>query len=669
MRLIFFLLIMTFQVLSLKADSISIMPQPMEVTMGKDKFGIKGDISYHVTSQENARIKNYLNGISGRFSKQKFPLVFKADKEGKDLIIRYKREGDLKLDEDESYRLNITKNGIEIISETDIGAIRALETLAQLRSEDKEGSYFPEVRISDKPRFSWRGLLLDVSRHFFSVNAIKRNLDGMAAVKMNVFHLHLTDDQGFRIESKRFPKLHERGSNGAYYTQEQIKGIINYAGRLGIRVIPEFDLPGHATSWFAAFPEFASAPANYKPEERFGIFDPAFNPAKEEVYVFLDQLFEEMAALFPDEYFHIGGDENNGKQWDKNQEIQAFMKQNNLKNNHELQAYFNKRLVNILAKHNKKMVGWEEILAEDIPKDIIVQSWRGANSLKDAVSKGYKAILSKGYYIDLVYPADRHYLNDPVPADSELTEEQKQNILGGEATMWSEFVTEENVDSRIWPRTAAIAERLWSQAQVNNVDDMYSRLKKVDGHLENIGLTHNTGYIKMLERIANSKNIESLKALTDLIEPIKEYTRYKQEIKYTVHTPLTQLADAARPDAEAAREFKKRIEAFIKNPDPKEAENILSKLKEWETIKEELDSQLSRAPLLAEVIPVAEALGKISGAGISALEVYLKRKEAKAEGLEQLKAELKEARKPISQCEIMVVSPIDKLVRELYKVK
>ena len=195
--------------------------------------------------------------------------------------------------------------------------------------------------IQDQPRFPWRGLMIDIARHYQPPEVLKRNLDAMAAVKLNVFHWHLTEDQGFRVESKKFPKLHTMGSDGFFYTQDQVREIIAYAAERGIRVIPEFDIPGHATSWLVGHPELGSAPGPYKIERGAGIFEPALDPTRDQTYKFLDGFLGEMAALFPDAYMHIGGDENEGKQWDRNPQIQAFMKAKGIKDNHALQAYFN----------------------------------------------------------------------------------------------------------------------------------------------------------------------------------------------------------------------------------------------------------------------------------------------------------------------------------------
>jgi hexosaminidase len=343
--------------------------------------------------------------------------------------------------EDESYSLDVSDKQAVLKAGTVVGALRGLETFLQLLEGDRQGYFIPSVTIQDKPRFQWRGLLIDVGRHYEPMEVLKRNLDAMAAVKLNVLHWHLTEDQGFRVETKRYPRLHQMGSDGLYYTQDQVREIIAYARDRGIRVMPEFDMPGHATSWLVGHPEFGSAPGPYAIERKAGIFEPAFDPTREELYKFLEGFYTEMAGLFPDAYIHIGGDENEGHQWAKNEQIQAFMKAKGMKDNHALQAYFNQRLSKILQKLGKKMIGWDEILHPDLPKDTAIHSWRGPASLAEAARKGYDGILSSGYYIDLIFPTSQHYKVDPIAADSNLTAQELTHILGGEATMWGEWVS------------------------------------------------------------------------------------------------------------------------------------------------------------------------------------------------------------------------------------
>lgn len=494
-------------------QTLNLMPYPKSVEFTGGEFrlthsfaiGIKGNPDKRIFAYAT-RVLRRLSGRTGLFVPQDFITeTTTADTFAMDLII--KRPGKVELGEDESYQLVVKNNKVTLTAENEIGAMRGLETVLQLIAADKKGYYLPGVKIDDEPRFKWRGLMMDVCRHFFDVAVVKRNIDGMAAMKMNVFHWHLSEDQGFRVESKLFPLLHEKGSDGLYYTQEQIKEVIQYGADRGIRVYPEFDLPGHSTAWFVGYPEFASAPGPYKIERNWGVFDPTFDPTKEATYEFLDKFIGEMAALFPDEYFHIGGDENNGKQWSANPGIQKFMKENNIPDNHALQTYFNKRLLGILTKYNKKMIGWDEILQPDLPKDIVVQSWRGVKFLVESAKKGYMGILSNGYYLDHIQTAEFHYLNDPVPGDTVFTPEEAKLVIGGEVTSWAELVTYETVESRIWPRTAAIAERFWSPQSVRDVEDMYRRLAVIDIQLEELELTHIKNYEMMLRRLTMGADI------------------------------------------------------------------------------------------------------------------------------------------------------------------
>ena len=272
--------------------------------------------------------------------------------------------------------------------------------------------------------------MIDCGRHFEPIPVILRTLDGMEAVKLNVFHWHLTEDQGFRIESFGFPEFQKTGSDGLFYTQAQVREVVAYAHARGIRVVPEFDMPGHTTSWFVGYPDLASGPGPYTVQRRFGIHDAAIDPTRESTYKFLDAFLGEMAGLFPDAYMHIGGDESNGKQWMANAQIRAFMHSQNIKDTAGLQVYFNQRLLKILTKYHKHMVGWDEILTPGLPTDIVVQSWRGVDSLDRGATEGYQGILSAPYYLDAMKSAADHYLADPIPANSSLTPRPAETHLG-----------------------------------------------------------------------------------------------------------------------------------------------------------------------------------------------------------------------------------------------
>jgi hexosaminidase len=580
------------------------------------------------------------------------------------------------LGNDESYRLNITQQGVLIDASTSFGALHGLTTLVQLMAIPakndtthkkpllRQKKQLPIVNIHDTPRFKWRGLLVDSVRHFIPINAIKRQLDGMAAAKLNVFHWHLTDDQGWRYESKTYPKLHQLASDGFYYSHKEIKDVVSYASHLGIRVVPELDLPGHASAIAVAYPDLITEKKLYSMQRQWGVFEPLLDIANPKTYVFIDKLIAELAGLFPDQYLHIGGDEVNPKQWQQSDNINALMLAHNLENSDAVHSFFNSRLQKILAEHQRKMMGWDEIFHKDLPNDIVIQSWRGLQSLNLIADAGYQVLLSAGYYIDQPQNTSYHYRNDPLanlmisdkstkslePVNNQafnnwqtwsfniprlkgsavkgsltlmsdkktdqlkgflklndqyhkqvnihashnnrqdklitfsydswmgpmyfelslltdslegfslignsyypidqgsfiqkgevvidlqppLVIEKSDNVLGGEATLWSEMLDEKNIDLRAWPRLFAIAERLWSPKEVVNSDYMYQRLMGIDDYAANIiGLKHQAqqrlGFANLLNKSSadTSVNDEKLKASslaqksTETLEDIK----------------------------------------------------------------------------------------------------------------------------------------------------
>ncbi len=645
------------------------MPVPAKVLWKTGRMPLAKDFTVAVKGKTDQRLKDYIfrvmRRLEGRtvmsFSRE----IFEKNESAK-LLIETASTGNAipQLGDDESYKLEISNDQAKLTAPTTVGAMRGLETFLQLLEGDKEGFYFPAVSIDDKPRFIWRGLMIDSARHFQPLEVIKRNLDGMAAVKMNVLHWHLTEDQGFRVETKKYPELHLQGSDGDFYTQSEIREIIKYAADRGIRVMPEFDMPGHATAWVVSHPEIASAPGPYKIERKPGIFDPTLDPTNEKTYKLLEGFFQEMTALFPDRYMHIGGDENEGKQWDANPKIQAFMKEKGIKDNHELQTYFNKRILKFLQKGGKIMMGWDEIFQPDLPKEVVIHSWRGQKALADAARQGFQGVLSNGFYIDLMYPASSHYATDPIPADTTLTAEEQKRILGGEATMWSEWVSPETIDSRIWTRTAAIAERLWSPREVTNVEDMYRRLDVIGIQLEELGLTHRRNQDVLLRRLTGKKDISALQTLVSVIEPVKQYQRYQQRPQ-TMLDPLTGLIDAAQADAKGAREFNKTVGEFIagKNTDAN-AKKIYVILMEWYRVQKDLENLMTNSPALFEAKQLAadfSDLTKIAQSALWVLTMPQNPKQTAALRDEQLKR-LDEIAKPKAALEFAVVESVKKMV-------
>jgi hexosaminidase len=472
----------------------------------------------------------------------------------------------------------------------------------------------------------------------------------------------LSEDQGFRVESKVFPKLHEQGSDGLYYTQDEIRHVVAYARERGIRVVPEFDVPGHATSWLVGYPELGSAAGPFSLVRTWGIFDNALDPTRDEVYAFLDSLLGEMAALFPDAYLHIGGDEVTPRQWNANARILDFMYRNDLNTAADLQAHFNRRVNETLARHGKRMVGWDEVLRPELPRSIVVQSWRGAEALARAAELGYDGILSHGYYLDYMQAAADHYLNDPIPPASTLAPEARQRILGGEACMWGEFVSTDTIDSRIWPRAAAIAERLWSPAELRDVEDMYRRLEIQSRRLEATGVRHRSGYEPMLERLTGGQPTQSLRLLADLVQPVKFYRR-GQLRAYTSATPLDRLVDAARPESAAARRFRLEVDRMLATaPASRDDSELRRRLTVWRDNHAVLEPILTASSLAAEARPLSRNLSTLGGVGLQALDGLAAGPQASAEWLEQTLAVVDRTQIVHASVELMVVPAVRKLV-------
>ena len=612
----------------IKKEELDLMPWPQNINLTSGTFTLSKSFKLNITGNPNPRIfvgaTNFLRRLDGRtglFLEQAF-ITKNNEVPGAELQINCIRNGKVGLNEDESYALTISSNKIIINAVTDLGALHGLETLLQLLQNTSTSYYFPMVEITDSPRFTWRGLMIDAARHFQPVDVIKRNLDAMASMKMNVFHWHLADDQGWRIEIKKHPKLTKLASDGYYYTQEEIKTVVKYASERGILVVPEIDVPGHGSAILTAYPEIGSKVSNevaYIVGRRSGIYTPTLDPTNPKTYQLLGEIFDEVCPLFPGNYFHIGGDENQGKEWDENPKIQEFKKKNGLANNHELQTYFTMKLIPMLKKYNKELMGWEEIMTKDMSKEAIIHSWKGANesvvpggSLIAAAKNGYKTVLSNGYYIDLMLSIQSHYLNDPIPKNIVLTAEEKARILGGEATMWSELVTPLNIDSRIWPRTAAIAERLWSNENINDLNSLHKRLKTISFRLEELGIMHLRNKEVILRNICNNQDTKALRDFSNVCEPLKNYKRNGGGKKYFMFSPLTLFADACTADAFDAYDFDVAVNNFLENKNKESQTAVTNFFKKWIAMDADLNNLSGNAPLIQPLLPLSKNLKDIS---------------------------------------------------------
>lgn len=691
MKLKFLLIaLMISFLLSAQPQLPGLMPYPKSVTVQKGKFRLDASFTASCSAAANDdivyaatnRIFQGINRKTGLFFKQQY--IRPGNGGNTSLTVKVAEKSEMYRGVDESYCLLVNGNGILLAAPNSIGAIRGFETLQQLLQKDNEGYFIPYVEINDAPRYSWRGLMIDLARHFIPIDVLKRNIDAMATVKMNVLHLHLTDDEGFRIESKLFPKLHQKGSNGQFLTQDQVKDIIAYARLRGIMVVPEFDLPGHTRSWFAAFPEFASAPGPYEPGPRFNVGlnsegtinlgaimsapSPTLDPTREEVYTFMDKLFGEMASLFPSRYVHIGADENNGVAWKNNPTIVSFMKQKGIKDVHDLQAYFVKRMYGIVQKHKKTMMGWEELNTPDLPKDVVVQKWIPDGGLikshgkpLDIAVKGNPVLISTGFYTDLFMPAYVHYQNPNLPGNDH------PNIWGGEAAQWTEIADAGNIELRIWPRAGVIAERLWSPATVNNNDNMYNRFFQLSKQLDEQGLQHVNTYERGLRRLSNGNEYAELKNLTDVLAPVRGYKNLFGRLGNPTRlannsSPLVDVGDIISTDSERKRSFRKNVTSYLGKKDTESEVHLRKQLQVWSTNHDQLVHAGMSQSRYANIAPHSANLQKLAETGLRALDKIKTGQSFTAEELAEYQKLIMEAKKPQGDTVLDLVLEIESLI-------
>ena len=643
------------------------MPMPLHVIGGEGQLQIDSGFTIGLDGFKDARLESartrFLHSLS---SQTGIPYHDEVTSGSATLTVKTAGAGDPldQLGENESYHLEVTATHALLTAPNPLGVMHGLQTFLQLVTITPEGFSAPSVTIDDEPRFPWRGLMIDVARHFQPLNVIERNLDGMEAVKMNVFHWHLSENQGFRAESKTYPLLTGKGSDGDYYTQAQMREVVQYARARGIRVVPEFDMPCHTTAWFVGYPELASGKGPYKIETRWGVFDPAMDPTRESTFEFISKFIGEMTTIFPDAYFHVGGDECNGKEWDANPRIKAFMRAHGMKDNAALQSYFTARVQKLVAAHHRIMEGWDEVLGPDTPKDVVIQSWRGPKSLAAAARQGNRGLLSTGYYIDLNQSAAEHYLADPLAGDgANLTPEEKKRVLGGEAAMWSEFTTPEIIDSRIWPRTAAIAERLWSPQDVRDVNSMYARMAVVSSKLESYGLTHQSFTRPMLQRMSGQADPKYLAVLAGVVQPPVGYQR--EELKeYDWHSPLNHLVDAVPPESETARKFKDLVTVIVAGRgSPEQFQEAREWLTLWRDNDAKLEPSLKQSDITVELAPLSQSLSQVSAIGLRALDDLENHRVADAATTQSDAQVLRTAEKPQAVLRDMLVSPVGTLVQ------
>ncbi len=492
-----------------KSQKVSIIPQPTELTVQDGKFEItaKTGLLYDASNKDLVRIAGFLNDhLSKYYSLELRSPVRKTD------AVQLKIVKDDVLGK-EGYQMKIGQNGILITASSPNGIYYGIQTLKQLLPVDTSGAvYVPFLEIKDIPRFSWRGLHLDAGRHFFPVLAIKKYIDNMAMYKMNTFHWHLTEDQGWRLEVRKYPLLADISSwreetvigrntgqydgigYGGFYTQSQVREIVKYAADRFVTIVPEIEMPGHSSAALAAYPELGCTGGPYQVQKSWGIFEDVFCAGKEESFRFLEGVVDEICELFPSQYIHIGGDECPKASWKKCTYCQRRIKDEGLKNEDELQSYFIRRIEKYLISKNKKLIGWEEILEGGLAPEATVMAWKRNTPAGSIAAKEHHDVIRcpathcyLNYYQvqDITneppgYPGylslEKVYSFEPIPTD--LSKEEAKYIIGAQACVWSEYIaTTRNLEYTVFPRICAMAEVVWSPAEKKDFRDLKERLE------------------------------------------------------------------------------------------------------------------------------------------------------------------------------------------------
>ena len=404
----------------------------------------------------------------------------------------------------EYYDLVINNNFILIKGSDREGLIHGVYSLIQLipRSSGVNDSKLACVKINDYPKFKWRGLLLDCCRHFMSIDFVKRYIDLLSYHKMNVLHWHLTEDQGWRIEIDKYPKLTDIGAwrkekdgsiYGGFYTKEQIKEVVDYAYKRGVNIVPEIELPGHSVAALAAYPEYSCTGGPFEVEKNWGVFKDIYCAGNDSTFVFLENVLDEIIELFPSKYIHIGGDEAPKYRWENCSKCKKRIQDENIQDTHELQSYFIQRIENYISSKGKKLIGWDEILEGGLANNATVQSWRGFEGALEAVKTGHDAIVSPTSHAYFDYDLDaidleKVYNFDPIPAG--IPSDKVKHIIGGECNMWSERAPQNTVDSKVFPRLLAMSEVLWDYPTIRDYNLFYERVQAHYKRLDVLGVNY-----------------------------------------------------------------------------------------------------------------------------------------------------------------------------------
>lgn len=503
--------------ISLHAQQVNIIPQPKELALNSGQFTITSKTAVLFNAENLKFLAEYTAGMIKSTANIETAVVSQAGTNVKAKAINLMIDPAAATAK-EGYMLDVTERSITVKAQTAQGVFYGVQSLLQLIPLQGD-IIIPALSIKDEPRFPWRGLMLDVSRHFFTIDQVKRMIDQMVIYKFNILHLHLTDDQGWRMEIKQLPELTkvgawrvprtglwwerdcpqegEQATSGGFYTQDELKGLIAYAAERFVEVLPEIDVPGHSLAAIASYPFLSSTKLNYKVNpgcKFYGIEDNSLCAGRESTFEFLDKVFTEVAAVFPFEYIHIGGDECFKGFWEKCADCQQRMKDNGLKNTNELQSYFIKRLESMLEKKGKKLMGWDEILEGGLAPKASVMSWRGMGGGIAAAKENHHVVMSPTdyAYLDLyqgdptIEPPTYSMLRFKSVYDFEPLPDgvDPKFILGGQGNLWTESVpTFRHAEYMLWPRSFALSEVLWSQKSSRNWNQFIGR---TEAHLKRL---------------------------------------------------------------------------------------------------------------------------------------------------------------------------------------
>ncbi|MBN1211493.1 MAG: beta-N-acetylhexosaminidase [candidate division Zixibacteria bacterium] len=498
------------------SSSLNIIPAPVSADRGSGSFTLSKSTAIALDRDRD------LVKVLADYLKKQIESFFNIRLENSPRVNRDDRENVilLALEENkpghtpEEYQLEVNEKRATIRAYNEAGLFYGIQTLIQLAEPDgADGFKIPGVFIEDRPRFDWRGMHLDVSRHFFDTNEIKKYIDLLALHKMNIFHWHLTDDQGWRVEIKKYPQLTDIGAwridkhgvkYGGFYTQEDIREIVAYAASRFVTVVPEIDIPGHTSAALAACPDYSCTGGSFEVPNRWGVFEDVLCPGKDETFVFVENVLSEICELFPGEYSHVGGDECPTVRWKKCPHCLARIKNERLCDENELQGYFMKRVEKILTARNKKMIGWDEILQSGLPRSAAVMAWRDTKYGLEAARTGHRVVMcpmSHCYFdfyqakenepraIGGFLPLAKVYEFEPVPKG--LNETESRRILGGQGNVWTEYMPVfKHVEYMAVPRLCALAEKLWSPGGKNDFENFIQRLEHHYRRLDRLSVNY-----------------------------------------------------------------------------------------------------------------------------------------------------------------------------------